>query len=38
MADFDVTAPNGETYKITAPEGATEKEVLEYAQDAAAYN
>jgi hypothetical protein len=32
MAEYDITAPNGETYTITAPEGATEEQVLAYAQ------
>ena len=29
MATFTITAPDGNTYEITAPEGATEAQVLE---------
>lgn len=32
MAKFIVTAPDGKEYEITAPEGATQEQVLEYAQ------
>ena len=32
MATFTITAPDGNTYEITAPEGATEAQVLEYAK------
>ena len=32
MATFVVTAPNGKEYEITAPEGATQDQVLEYAK------
>jgi len=32
MGTFVVTAPNGKEYEITAPEGATEEQVLEYAK------
>ena len=33
MADFDVTAPNGKKFRISAPEGATQEQVLAYAQE-----
>jgi hypothetical protein len=32
MATYQITAPSGEVFEITAPEGATEQQVLEYAQ------
>lgn len=32
MATFVVTAPDGKEYEITAPEGATQEQVLAYAQ------
>lgn len=32
MATYQITAPNGEVFEINAPEGATEQQVLEYAQ------
>lgn len=32
MATYEITAPNGQKYEITAPEGATEQQILEYAQ------
>lgn len=32
MATFIVTAPDGKEYEITAPEGATQEQVLAYAQ------
>lgn len=32
MAKFIVTAPDGKEYEITAPEGATQEQILEYAQ------
>jgi len=32
MATFEVTAPNGSVYEITAPDGASEQQVLQYAQ------
>jgi len=32
MATFTVTAPDGKEYEITAPEGATQEQVLAYAQ------
>jgi len=32
MATFVVTAPDGKEYEITAPEGATQEQVLSYAQ------
>jgi hypothetical protein len=32
MPTYDVTAPNGRVYEITAPDGATEEQVLAYAQ------
>ena len=32
MPKFQITAPDGNTYEITAPEGATEAQVLEYAK------
>lgn len=32
MAKFRITAPSGETFEITAPEGASEDEVMAFAQ------
>lgn len=32
MPDYEITDPNGQKFVITAPEGATEAQVLEYAQ------
>lgn len=32
MGDFEVTAPNGKKFIVTAPEGASQDEVLAYAQ------
>jgi hypothetical protein len=32
MAKFIVTAPDGKEYEITAPEGATQEQVIEYAK------
>ena len=32
MAQFDITSPDGRKFRITAPEGATQDEVLAYAQ------
>lgn len=32
MATFDITAPDGSKFRITAPDGASESEVLSYAQ------
>ena len=32
MPTYDVTAPDGKVYEITAPEGASQDEVLAYAQ------
>ena len=32
MPKFEVTSPDGKVYEITAPEGATEQQVIEYAQ------
>lgn len=32
MAKFIVTAPDGKEYEITAPEGATQEQVMEYAK------
>jgi hypothetical protein len=32
MAQFEITSPSGETYTITAPDNASEKDVLAYAQ------
>ena len=33
MPNFRVTSPEGKSYIVTAPEGATEKEILSYAQN-----
>lgn len=30
MASFDITAPNGQKYRINAPEGATQDQALQY--------
>lgn len=32
MPDYDITSPDGKTYRVTAPEGATQAQVLAYAQ------
>jgi len=32
MATYQITAPNGQVFKITAPDDATEQQVLDYAQ------
>lgn len=32
MPKFEVTSPDGKVYEITAPEGATEQQAIEYAQ------
>lgn len=32
MADFDITAPDGRKFTVTAPDGATQAQVLAYAQ------
>lgn len=32
MPVFEITSPSGETFEVTAPEGASEKDVLSYAQ------
>lgn len=32
MADFDITSPDGQTFRVTAREGATEAEIMAYAQ------
>lgn len=32
MPDFEITAPNGQRFVVTAPEGASQDEVLRYAQ------
>lgn len=32
MPDFEITAPDGRKYRVTAPEGASQDEVLAYAQ------
>lgn len=36
MPKFRITSPDGQTYEITAPEGATQEQVLAYAQQHAA--
>lgn len=33
MADFDITSPDGRKYRVSAPEGATQDQVLAYAQE-----
>lgn len=32
MAQFDITAPDGKKYRVTAPDGASQEQVLAYAQ------
>lgn len=32
MPEFDITSPDGKKFRVTAPEGATQEEVLAYAQ------
>lgn len=32
MPQFDITSPDGKKFRITAPEGATQEQVLQYAQ------
>lgn len=32
MPDYDVTSPDGKTYRVTAPDGATKEQVLAYAK------
>src|SRR5262249_37575430 len=32
MPDFEVTSPDGKKYRVTAPEGATQEQALQYAQ------
>ena len=32
MPQFDVTAPTGKTYTVQAPEGATQEQIIQYAQ------
>lgn len=36
MPDYRVTGPDGKTYNVTAPEGATQEQILSYAQSQAA--
>lgn len=33
MADYDITSPDGRKFRITAPEGATQEQVLGYAKE-----
>lgn len=33
MPDYNITTPDGQKYKVTAPEGATQEQVLSYAKD-----
>ena len=33
MPAFEITAPDGKVYQVTAPEGATQEQVLEYAKN-----
>jgi hypothetical protein len=33
MADYDITAPDGRKFRITAPDGASQDQVLAYAKD-----
>lgn len=33
MADFEITSPDGQSFVVTAPEGATQEQVLKYAQE-----
>jgi len=32
MPDYDITSPDGKTYRVTAPEGASQDEILAFAQ------
>lgn len=32
MPDYNVTAPDGKSYRVTAPEGATQDQIIAYAQ------
>lgn len=32
MATYKITSPDGQVYRVTAPDGATEEQVIEYAQ------
>src|SRR5256885_13309829 len=32
MPEYEVTSPDGKTYRVNAPEGASEQDVLAYAQ------
>lgn len=32
MPDYNITTPDGQKYKVTAPDGATQEQVLSYAQ------
>lgn len=32
MADFEITSPSGKTFIVSAPDGATQEQVLQYAQ------
>lgn len=32
MANFEITSPDGKKYRVTAPDGATQEQVLSYAQ------
>lgn len=38
MPDYNVTAPDGKQYKVTAPEGATQDQIIAYAQSQHAAN
>lgn len=33
MAKFEITAPDGQTYEVNAPEGATEDDAIKYVQE-----
>jgi hypothetical protein len=33
MAEFNITSPDGKKYRVTAPDGATQDDVLKYVQD-----
>jgi hypothetical protein len=33
MADYDITAPDGRKFRISAPDGASQDQVLAYAKD-----
>ena len=33
MAQFDITSPDGKKFRVTAPDGATQEQVLAYAQE-----